>query len=154
MKKIIILALAVLIGASAASAQSYKHAVGLKIGYDISLTYKQNLSEANSFDVGLDLSFFGGYFGVSAYGFYNWQWNIDAVPGLNWYVGPGAHVGLYAGGFGASVHGQIGLEYKFNNIPLALSLDYAPGLGFYATQGAFAIGYAGTYGGLGVKYTF
>lgn len=154
MKKSILLALVLLlIGSTSAYSQQYRHAVGLKFGYDFALTYKLNLSEANSLDLGLNLHPWG-HFGLNVYGYYNWQWAINPVPGLSWYVGPGAHIGFLHQDFYFSINGQIGLEYKFQNIPLALSLDWGPGVGFRAGKDYFGVGFAGYYGGLGVKYTF
>ncbi len=151
MKKILIILAALTISVSAFS-QSYKNAIGLRLGYDFAITYKANLSESNFLDFGVNLHPWGG-FGVNVYGFYDWNFNISGVDGLSWYVGPGVTLG-YWGGFAASINGIIGLEYKFANIPLALSVDYAPGIGFYAGGGGFHIGYSGYIGGLGVKYTF
>lgn len=154
MKKTILLAFVLLlIGSTTAFSQQYRHAVGLKLGYDFALTYKMNLSEANSIDLGVNLHPWGT-FGLNVYGYYNWQWAINQVPGLSWYVGPGAHIGFFSNAFYLSINGLIGLEYKFQNIPLALSIDWGPGVGFVMAKETFRVGFAGYYGGLGVKYTF
>lgn len=153
MKRVIIFIIALTISASAAFAQQYKQAVGIKLGYDLTVTYKNYLSSTNFIETGINIHPWNG-FGITAFAFYDWYWDIDAAPGLSWYVGPGAQLGLWGGGFFVGIHGQIGLEYKFDNIPLALSIDYAPGLGIYAGNGGVAVRYAGTYGGLGIKYTF
>ncbi len=172
MKKIIVLALAVLIGATTvASAQAYKQSIGIKGAYGVSLVYKQNISGHasmeklnaqmskigqgyNAFEVAVNLDFYHGL-GIHASGAYFWQYPIAAVEGLSWYIGPALSAGVNIGEpFYAHVgiHVQGGIEYKFNNIPLALSLDYGPGLGLYIGN-PFALGFSGI-GGFGIKYTF
>ncbi len=157
MKKILVLVVAILAGSAViANAQSYDRAIGGKISSGLSVTYKQNLSPANNIEASLSLDFLGGL-GIGANAFYNWQWQIEAVPGLNWYVGPGASIGAgaltIAPYFIIGIHGNIGIEYKFAEIPLAISLDYGPGFGFGIGSIGFVPGYIGV-GGLGVKYTF
>lgn len=59
------------------------------------------------------------------------QWDflyrpISDIP-FNWYVGVGPS--LYLGNpFGLGAAGEIGLEYRFKDAPLALGLDYRPTL--------------------------
>ena len=158
MKKLLTLVLALTMGVSALFAQEYKNAIGLRIGYEFSVTYKTFVSQENFVDLGVDLAPFGA-FGITAFGFYDWNFDIPQVDGLSWYVGPGASIGLHSNAFYVSVHGQIGLEYKFNNLPLAIFVDYAPGIQLGAasagdTGTGLHLGYAGAFGGLGVRYTF
>jgi hypothetical protein len=91
-------------------------------------------------------------------GLYEIHGDINDVEGLKWYVGPGAHIGWYNGthyhghdyGSGAlsiGVDGVLGLDYKFNGAPIAVSLDINPYLEFNHV-------YIGVWGGLGVRYTF
>ncbi len=156
MKRFFVLVVAILVGSAViANAQSYDKAIGIKISNGLNITYKQNLSPANNIEAGVSLDFI--WLGVYANGFYNWQWEIEAVPGLNWYVGPGVSLGVgglaYSAYFQVAIHGQIGIEYKFAEIPLAISLDYGPGFGIGFGAGGVYPGFAGT-GGLGIKYTF
>lgn len=153
MKKILVILAALTISVSAFS-QSYKNAIGLRLGYEFSVTYKSFLSEENFLEFGVNLHPFDTYnhFGVNVYGFYEWNFNIGGVDGLTWYVGPGLSLG-YRNGFTASVNCMIGIEYKFPSIPLALSLDYAPGIRYYGGY-EHPFGYAEYLGGIGVKYTF
>lgn len=151
MKRFLVILAALIISVSAFS-QSYKNAIGVKLGYDMALTYKTNLSEANFLDFSVDFSFFHkGYFGVTAGGFYNW--NFVVADGLSLYVGPGVYLGVglsdNSAAFYASINAMLGIEYKFANAPIAISLDYTPGLRICPN-----IGYSGYAGGLGVKYTF
>jgi hypothetical protein len=66
---------------------------------------------------------------------------------MKWYVGPGAHVGLYKGITAVGIDGVVGIDYKFTNMPLNLALDWQPSFelgsgtrnGFNANWGGFAI---------------
>lgn len=153
MKKSLVVLIALTLSASV-FAQDYNQAIGLRFGYDFALAYKDNVSSANFYEIGVNLHPWGNALGVNAYGFYNWNHAFSGARGLSWYVGPGATIGLYNDGFAASINCMIGLEYKFAGAPIALSLDYAPGLGFYNNNDLNGFGFCGYIGGLGVKYTF
>jgi len=100
--------------------------------------------------------------GTRATGLYEFHWDIPSAPGLKWYVGPGAHVGFYIdkyynnnryGGSYAAVglDGVIGLDYKFNKIPLNLSADWQPSFDFGNERYK---GFGGDFGGIAARYTF
>ena len=96
-------------------------------------------------------------------GLYEFHWDIPGAPGLKWYVGPGAHLGFYRGKYyrdrdiddirgnyvAIGVDGVIGLDYKFNNIPLNLSADWQPSFDFGKYDGFY-----GDFGGISARYTF
>lgn len=152
MKKFIAIITALVISVTAFS-QSYKSAVGLKIGYDVAATYKTYVSPNNALDLGVNLSglFTSNGLGLLVNGFYTWENELGGVNGLSWYVGPGAYIGLLLGNnmaFSASINAMVGLEYKFEGIPLALSVDWTPGLNLTG------IAFSWHGGGIGVKYTF
>lgn len=152
MKKFIAIITALVISVTAFS-QSYKSAVGLKIGYDVAATYKTYISPNNALDLGVNLSglFTSNGLGLLVNGFYTWENELGGVNGLSWYVGPGAYIGLLLGNnmaFSASINAMVGLEYKFEGIPLALSVDWTPGLNLTG------IAFSWHGGGIGVKYTF
>jgi len=106
-----------------------------------------------------------GYFwerGGRVTGLYEFHWDITGAPGLKWYVGPGVHVGFYnnksynnstnSGSYvAAGVDGVIGLDYKFNHIPLNLSADWQPSFEFGNNR---YNGFGGNFGGIAVRYTF
>lgn len=48
--------------------------------------------------------------------------------GLHWFYGGGAYVGFEGGSTYLGPTGMIGLDYKFPNLPLNLSLDWKPEL--------------------------
>lgn len=146
MKKILILFAALTISLSAFS-QSYNNAIGVRLGYNADLSFKTFVTNSNFLEVDL---FFRPWqssaLGVNAY--YAWNFNING--GLSWYVGPGLSGMFYDSHAYLGIKGLIGLEYKFANAPIAISLDYAPGIRLFngATVGDFYTG------GLGVKFTF
>jgi len=141
-----------------AQAQVHPHAIGLRGGGngDINgaeLSYQHGLSNANriEFDLG-----WGGNDNVSRMflaGIYHWDMNITG--GLNWYIGPGASVGMYNDGSGGYINvalgGQVGLEYDFNtlDIPLLLSIDGRPMWDFLGDNSGLGWGAA-----LGLRYTW
>ena len=93
-------------------------------------------------------------------GLYELHGDISGAPGLKWYVGPGAHIGWYNGGWyhgdyyyrdgglSLGIDGVLGLDYKINGAPIALSLDIQPYLELINHT------YVDVWGGLGVRYTF
>lgn len=133
MKKVILTILAMVAFATAASAQN---ALGARINvdYDADLSYgaelsfQHALSDANrlEFDFGWEGHEHWNQFGVT--GIYQWTFNI--VGNLGWYVGVGGNIGLWASDWGndfaLSVVGQVGIEYKFDAVPIQLSFDYRP----------------------------
>ncbi|MDR2361802.1 MAG: hypothetical protein LBD91_03655 [Prevotellaceae bacterium] len=138
-------------------AQSYEKSIGLRLGKPLGLTYKQFVTNQNAIEGILDLDLFTkDAFNLCVSGFYTWQWNLANVKGLDWFVGPGASAGLFfvsaAGStisdFNVSLNGLIGLEYKFDGIPLAISADFGPRFYFLNSAGFY-------WGGaLSVRYTF
>lgn len=70
-----------------------------------------------------DLSFGSGGVGVEAL----WDFLYRPIPDspINWYVGAGP--ALFLGNpFGLAVAGEVGLEYRFEDAPIALGLDFRP----------------------------
>jgi hypothetical protein len=146
-----------LINIGKASAQSegssYQTAVGIKF-WPGALTVKHFVSDDRALE-GL-LNFWDGGFRLT--GLYEFHGDISGADGLKWYVGPGAHFGFYngytahdhyyaSGDLSIGIDGILGLEYKFNGAPIAISADINPFIEFNHA-------YLGVFGGLGVKYTF
>jgi hypothetical protein len=95
-------------------------------------------------------------------GLYEFHYDIEGAPGLKWYIGPGAHLGFYndryydrryyngdGSGSYVGLDGVLGLDYKFDQAPINLSLDWQPSFEFGVNRG-----FIGSWGGLGVRYTF
>lgn len=153
MKKVFFIALLAVFSFSA-YAQDYQKAVGLRLGYPLGLTYKQFTSATNGFEVIADLDIFSnGVTKIFGSGYYLWQKPISQVQGLSWFAGPGVSAGmfLWKGGdawFNAAIAGLGGVEYKFADLPLAISADFNPRFYFMHSSGF----YAG--GAVSVRYTF
>ncbi len=95
-------------------------------------------------------------------GLLEFHWDIPGARGLKWYVGPGVHVSFYNdkyyndNRYGRSyvapgLDGVIGLDYKFNHIPLNLSADWQPSVEFGNER---YNGFGGDFGGIAARYTF
>jgi hypothetical protein len=149
MKKIILMAVAVLGFAVAGAAQP--RAVGIRGGYGLEASYQHTLGE-NFIEADLGLYTFTA---VNLGATYNWmiaqpQWTDRGEWGV--YAGPGANLGLGLNGwFNVAVCGQVGLEYTFW-FPLQLSVDIRPSLGF--STGDEPLYFGGFYPCIGVRYKF
>lgn len=138
------------------------HAIGLRfngdgLGNGAEISYQHGFGSANR----LELDFGGRshkhwrHFGVFA----GYHWVFNLTDGLNWYVGPGAAIGMYNSrdnyddGLTLAVGGQIGIEYDFNanGAPILLSLDFRPIWEVWEYYEYYSFGYGG---GLSVRYTF
>ena len=144
--------------------QDYQKAIGLRLGYPVSATYKQFLNGSNN-----AVEVFVSYRSEKVFN-YGWSWiglgggyqvhnDIESVDGLQWYYGGGASIYFWSyddefSGFddeaslSFGVLGFLGLDYKFANAPVNLSLDWVPtffingyGNGFGADNGALAVRY-------------
>ncbi|MEP7197482.1 MAG: hypothetical protein ABI851_13250 [Saprospiraceae bacterium] len=143
-----------------AQVQDYKSAIGLRLGYPVSLSYKTFISDRAAIEV---------YAGYRNYSYFNWfnlgglylhHTAIKSVEGLAWYVGGGANVLFWSyddtfypnndyasTSFGIS--GALGLDYKFDKIPLNLSVDWLP---TFFVGGEFNTGFGASYGALSARY--
>ena len=154
MKKQIILGmLTLVIFITTATAQSkgrtYTTALGVKFLDGAGITLKHFISERDALE---GIGFFWNQ-GARITGLYELHYDINGAPGLKWYVGPGVHIGFYntknGGGSWAGIDGVLGLDYKINNAPLNLSIDWQPSFEFGTGRG-----FTGNWGGFGVRYTF
>ena len=140
MKKIIILAAAILGFAVAASAQP--KALGLRIGYGADLSYQHTLGGANFIEADLGLESFKSLNIAATYNFMIAQFG----DGFGFYAGPGIGLG-FADKLRVGIAGQVGLEYNFN-APVQLSLDVRP---YFDFVGAVLVCW---YPHLGIRYRF
>jgi hypothetical protein len=110
-----------------ASAQEYKMGLGVRLSsaqatVNNSVSFKYFLNENNALE-GL-LSFDPATVGV----LYELHRPLGA-PGFQWFFGGGGYV-AFSGDNVVGGMGVIGLDYKFQDIPLNLSLDWKPELNF------------------------
>lgn len=131
-----------------ATAQDYKVALGVRLSnatptLSNAITMKYNMNQKHSLE---GLISFGSRFGLGGLFEVN---NMTTVQGLNWFYGGGAYVGFENGDTYLGPTGIIGLDYKFPNIPLNLSLDWKPELDFIP-----AINFVPDAFGFSARFTF
>ena len=159
MKKLLLVLIAVVGISFAANAQSNNlKAIGLRFGYGTEVSFQTPMG-SNRLEVDLGrletlLNTYYHYFTGSVT--YQWLFDINAVPGLGWYAGPGAGVGFYhstyyTSGITVGVGGIVGVDYKFANLPLQVSLDFRP---FYSVINKSYYSSFDYSTALGVRYCF
>jgi hypothetical protein len=108
-------------------AQDYKVALGVRLSNSTptlnnSVSIKYFMNQQNALE---GLVSFGSRFGIG--GLYEVHKPTTAT-GLNWFFGGGAYIGFQDSNTYFGPTGIIGLDYKFTNVPLNLSLDWKPEL--------------------------
>jgi hypothetical protein len=155
MKKALAVLFVVMAFSFAAQAQSYKSAIGLRGGDPSGITFKTFVNSVNAIELIAGSGYFGHNLNLSAY--YEWQKPTDWAPNLDWFIGPGAHIGFwnttyqdeYNTNLVIGIDGIIGLEYTFDDIPLNLGVGAGPT--FNLTEGP---GWWYWNGGISIKYVF
>ncbi|MBL0192403.1 MAG: hypothetical protein IPQ18_13970 [Saprospiraceae bacterium] len=160
-KLLLLLVLGMVIGFNqSASAQEYKSAIGLRLGYPLSVSYKTFLNDKAALELMGGFRSWASYRSVNIGALYQIHNPIESVSGLSWYFGGGLQAAFYswdsgyladdAGKTSIGISGNIGLDYKFANTPINLSLDWIP---TYWLTGYYD-GFGSAIGGLAVRYTF
>lgn len=126
---------------------SYKDALGIRLGSTVpaiknGITYKHFIG--NNALEGI-LSFGDG---VGVCGLYEIHKPLS-TQNLQWLVGFGGYVGFTSSTSNVGAAGIIGLDYKFNQIPLNLTLDWKPELNIISKVGFEAAGI-----GFSARFTF
>ncbi|MEQ1744522.1 MAG: hypothetical protein ABMA02_03790 [Saprospiraceae bacterium] len=156
--KKLVFVLALLIGCAAASfGQEYKSAIGLRLGYPVSITYKTFISDPGAIEIFGGFRSWTGYKWFNVAGLYEHHAEVSGVDGLKWYFGGGASVFFWTydegfdGGSSTSIGllGTLGLDYKFADAPINLSADWVP----HFFLNGYGSGFGGGYGALSVRYT-
>lgn len=152
-KKIFIGSLLFVLFTATMSAQRYNTGFGVRLGYDSGLTLKHFFAPSNAVE-GI-LSFSPNYFQLT--GLYEYQQPVPGAPGLDWFVGLGAHIGgihkdksRYDNAFLIGADLIAGLEYVFPTAPFSVGLDWKPSFNF--TNGYNDYWYSGF--ALSLRYTF
>ena len=126
------------------SAQDYKVAIGIRLSsaaptLSNSVSVKYFMNEKNAIE-GL-VSFGPTRFGIG--GLFEIHQLIGNVPAFTWFFGGGGYVGFQSGNTYLGPTGVLGLDYKFQNAPINLSLDWKPELdilpGINFVPDAFAV---------------
>ncbi|REJ82869.1 MAG: hypothetical protein DWQ44_01760 [Bacteroidetes bacterium] len=132
-----------------APAQDYSNGIGVRLGgFSHGITYKHKFGGADA----LELIASTGRRSLILTGLYEYHRPLGNAQGFNWFLGGGAHIGFYNEGYyyyyyrnknrvyvyedrmdrrGFGIDFILGLEYKFNNVPITLGLDLKPFVDFH-----------------------
>jgi len=110
------------------SAQDYKFGLGLRLStpsptISSSVSAKYFLNDRSAVE---GLIAFGTRFGIG--GLFEMHQLIGGIQSLNWFYGGGAYVGFADKKIYTGPMGVVGIDYKFDNAPINLSLDWKPEL--------------------------
>ncbi len=108
------------------AAQDYRFALGVRLSnstptLNSSVSGKYFITERSAIE---GLVSFGSRFGMGAL----LEIHQPIAPNLQWFYGAGAYVGWQYGDTYLGPTGALGLDYKFANAPVNLSLDWKPEL--------------------------
>jgi len=116
-----------------ASGPGYKTALGIRLSshgpvVNNAVTFKYFLSERTAIE-----ALFSFSDPVAIGGLLEFHKPIPATEGLQWFYGAGAYIGFDSDKETATrnlmgAQGIVGLDYKFQNLPLNLTLDWKPEL--------------------------
>lgn len=131
------------------SAQDYKVAVGIRFStadptISNAVSIKYFMDETNALE---GLVSFGNRFGLG--GLYERHQLIGGTPAFTWFWGAGGYVGWQNKQTFLGPMGAIGLDYKFQNAPVNLSIDWKPELDLVPN-----INFVPDAFGVTVRYTF
>lgn len=148
-KKIVILLVAFIAAGISVKAQDYKTALGVRLStagavVNNSITFKYFLNEKSA----LEAQFaFGDPTALGV--LYEVHKPLQNTEGLKWYYGGGGYIGFSKPDPLVGAQGVVGLDYKFTNLPLNLSLDWKPELNI-----APEINFEPSALGLSIRFTF
>jgi hypothetical protein len=109
------------------SAQDYRLAAGIRLSNSTptlsnSITGKYFITEKSAIE---GIVSFGNRFGIGGLLEIHKPFSVE---GLSWFYGAGAYVGFQSGDTYLGPTGILGMDYKFTNVPLNISLDWKPEL--------------------------
>lgn len=129
MKKLLVVFAAVFLYVAGAQAQTYRTAIGAKFYTGDGSVGGLNIKHAASANTALEgsLLFYSGGIGVE--GLYEYMGGIANAPGLAYFVGGGGLLGFATGnnsGTTFALRLTGGLDYKFQDAPISVSLGLDP----------------------------
>ena len=127
-KSVFILLLITIACGSSLFAQDYKFGLGVRLS-NASPTISNAISGKyfiNQQDALEGLVSFGNRFGIGV--LYEKHKPLGTEGGFRWFYGFGGYVGFQGGDTYLGPSGVLGLDYKFKDVPLNLSLDWKPEL--------------------------
>jgi len=166
--KSLLVALLLFTGGLTLSAQEYSSAVGLRLGYPVSITYKTFVSETAAVEgfIGFSRPRFQEVGTVSGVGSvslnlaYQVHNDIADVAGLQWYIGGGPGVQFVTfdndfdidAQFRFSLSGYLGLQYTLSDAPISFSVDWVPTFFVGGDKDFEYRNFDMAYGGIAVRY--
>lgn len=140
---------------SSSKAQGYDNAIGGRFGAANGVTFKTTLGGNKMIDLIANFRSNNNYNYFRLTGLYEVYNKIDDVRGLNWYYGIGGSIGSVkykpynSSDLYLSVDGVLGLDYKFVDAPINVSLDWKP-----AVQLTPDTNFDGSGVGISLRFTF
>ena len=140
------------------AAQDYGSAIGLRLGFPFSVSYKNFLNRTDALEIYAGVRNFDSYGWFSVNAAYQRHTDIAEVYGLQWYYGGGAGLQFWnydatsEGSVTLAISGYLGLQYSFYDLPLTFSLDWRPSVFIGKNLGTGFNTFGAGYGGLGVRY--
>lgn len=132
-----------------ASAQDYNTAIGVRLGPNTAaispgFTIKHFLNENSAVEgiVGINN-------GLGLCALYEWHHPIESVANLQWFIGAGGYAAFRSETTFIGAAGIVGLDYKFDEIPLNLSLDWKPELNLISK-----VAFEANTVGISARFTF
>ena len=149
MKKTLFFTSVLLIFSIALNAQEYKTAAGIRLGpsspaITSGFTVRHFLDESHAIEGILGIND-----GIGFCGIYQWHHPVETVPHLTWFLGAGGYAAFRNDEAFIGGAGMVGLDYKFEQIPLNLSIDWKPELNLIESVGFEAAGV-----GFSARFTF
>lgn len=116
-----------LVVSSTIQAQDYRFGIGVRLSNQAptinnSVTGKYFVTQTSAIE---GMVSFGSRFGLGALLEIHKPFS---TPGLSWFFGGGGYVGWQDNDTYLGPQGILGLDYKFNNVPINLSVDWKPEL--------------------------
>jgi len=143
-----------------AQAQSWEKAIGLRLGFPNSITYKQFISEDAAIEGIFGTRNEDGVRSINLSAAYQIHKSLidDNFGELRWYYGGGGTLIFFnfndnssqSGGTSLGIQGYLGADYTFEGVPINLSLDWTPTFLFTG----FGDGFGGDFGGVAIRYIF
>lgn len=124
---IVITLICIILYALPGRAQDYRLGIGVRLSNSTptlsnSITGKYFVTDRSAIE---GIVSFGSRFGVGALIGIHKPFSVE---GLSWMYGAGAYIGFEEHRTYAGPTGMLGLDYKFTNVPINLSLDWKPEL--------------------------
>lgn len=137
----------------------YQSAIGARLGFPFSASYKTFVSESAAIEAYAGFRFYGFGSWLNLSGAYQIHQPLeDVTEGLQWYYGAGASIFFWnytdsnldnLSPTSLGIQGYIGLDYTLSDHPIQITVDWIPTI-FIGRTALDAFG--ADYGSLGIRY--